>query len=93
MSMVHSNTTGKDYEVSKAVRLINPKQVSLYMINDAELLDIYPSTDFQTGEPLLVYIFDREKTKSLYDAFCKYELKVKRGYKDLFKRIPKEGDK
>lgn len=71
---ITSQTTGKTYNADKVVRIINSLQSATYMTHGAELLDVYASKDFKTGKPLLVYIFDREATTPLYDAWCKREL-------------------
>lgn len=73
---ITSQTTGKQYNANKVVRIINTLQAASYMKHGAELLDIYPSRDFKSNDnkPLLVYIFDREATTPLYDAWCKREL-------------------
>ena len=73
---VISNTTGKQYCPSDVVRILNPRQATLYIANGAELLDIYASKDFKTNDPLLVFIFNRQATTPLYDAWCKRELTV-----------------
>mgnify|MGYP007104057047 CR=1 FL=1 len=72
---VTSYTTGKSYSPSDVVRIINFRQAAAYLAHGAELLDIYPSKDFKTGEPLLVYIYNRKETTPLYDLWCKHELK------------------
>lgn len=72
---VLSQSTGKTYIPSKAVRILNQLQAASYIAHGAELLDIYTSRNFETGRPMLVYIFDREATTPLYDAWCKHELK------------------
>lgn len=69
-----SQSTGKTYGANKVVRIVNSLQAATYMIHGAELLDVYPSRDFDTGKPLLVYIFDRKTTTTLYDAWCKHAL-------------------
>lgn len=69
-----SQSTGKSYNASKVVRIINSLQAASYMKHGAELLDIYVSHDYKTDKPLLVYIFDRAATTPLYDAWCKREL-------------------
>lgn len=71
---VVSNTTGKRYAPVDAVRLLNPRQAAAYMLHGAKLLDIYPSTDFKTGDLVLVYLFNRLDTTPLYDKWCKHEL-------------------
>ncbi len=73
--MILSSTTGKYYDPSEVVRIINCKQSAAYMSHGAELLDIYPGKDFRTDEPLLVYIFNRKDTTELYDLWCKHMLK------------------
>jgi hypothetical protein len=72
---VFSQTTGKSYSPVDVVRIINVKQAAAYINHGAELLDIYGSRDFKTGEPMLVYIFNRSETTALYDLWCKHELK------------------
>lgn len=72
---IHSDITGKEYSPHQAVRIINPQQAIAYIYNGQELLDMYPSVDFKTGKPLLVYIFDRNGSQDVYDAWCKGELK------------------
>lgn len=73
---VVSETTGKKYYPSEVVRLVNIKQVIAYLKNEAELLDVYPSFDSKTGNPILVFIFSRKDTTRLYDLWCKHELKI-----------------
>lgn len=72
--MVKSNFTGKTYNPSKTVRILNMQQVAAYLNYGLELLDLYPSKDIKTGKPILVFIFDREKSKDAYDKWCKHEL-------------------
>lgn len=71
---VRSQTTGKEYIPGKAVRILNQLQAASYMAHGAELLDIYTSRNFETGRPMMVYIFNREATLELYDKWCKHEL-------------------
>lgn len=67
--------TQKVYCPADVVRIINYKQAAAYLSHGAELIDIYPSRDFTTDEPLIVYIFNRKDTAELYDLWCKHELK------------------
>lgn len=69
-----SEITGKKYLPKNVVRILNIQQVIAYLKYGVELLDIYPSTDYETNRPLLVYLFDREKSKEAYDLWCKREL-------------------
>lgn len=72
--MVHSDITGKDYNVSDAIRLLNIKQSIAYLKHGCELLDLYVSKDFETNEPVLCFIFNRKQSKPLFDLWCKHEL-------------------
>lgn len=71
---ITSQSTGKTYAPGKAVRILNQLQAASYIAHGAELLDIYTSRNFETGRPMLVYIFNREATAELYDLWCKHEL-------------------
>lgn len=71
---VKSKVTGKSYEPSKVVRILNVAQTAAYLNNGAELLDVYPSINYTSEKPLLVFVFDREKSSGLYDLWCKREL-------------------
>ena len=72
---VTSQTTGKTYAPSDVVRIVNQQQAATYMAHGAELLDIYSSRDYKTHRPMMVYIFDREATTPMYDAWCNRLLK------------------
>lgn len=72
--MIESQTTGKKYAVSDVVRIVNQLQAASYMAHGAELLDIYCSRDYKTHRPMMVYIFNRDATTPLYDAWCKHTL-------------------
>lgn len=71
--MVHSDVTGKDYYPSRAVRLINLRQICSYLRLGLLPLDIYPSIDFKTSNPVLVVLFDRSETKEAYSRWCDSE--------------------
>ena len=72
--MVKSDFTGKTYEPNKMVRILNMQQAAAYMENGIELIDLYSSRDIKTGRPILVFIFDKEKSKNAYDLWCRHEL-------------------
>ena len=72
--LVKSNTTGKQYDPSKVVRIINVLQIAAYLENEVELLDLYTSKDFKTGKPILVAVFDRQGSYEAYDKWCKHVL-------------------
>lgn len=71
---IYSKITGKQYAPTKVVRILNTRQVMAYLKMGVELLDMYVSVDRKTEAPLLVYLFDREKSKHAYDLWCKREI-------------------
>lgn len=72
--LMTSDVTGKTYNPSKCVRILNSLQACKYIKNQCLPLDIYPSIDFKTGQDVLVYLFDREESKELYSAWCDHTL-------------------
>lgn len=74
MNEVTSDVTGKVYDPSKVVRILNQLQACKYIKHNCLPLDIYPSIDFKTGQDVLVYIFDREQSRDLYSAWCDHKL-------------------
>lgn len=70
--IVKSSITGKLYDPSKVVRILNCLQAAAYISNGAELLDLY--TSISIDKPALVFVFEKEKTVKLYDSWCKKEL-------------------
>lgn len=69
-----SKVTGKKYNVFGVVRILNIYQARAYIRNGAELLHLEFSEDRKTGNPIIVFLFDREKTADLYDLWCKHRL-------------------
>lgn len=74
--IVMSDSTGKMYAPSDAIRILNIDQVIGYLRYGVELLDVYPTKDIKSGKSLLVFLFDRKASKEAYDKWCKYELEV-----------------
>lgn len=70
--MVHYETskiTGRTFNIFNIVRIKNIKQAVRYCKNG-----VYP-VDMEFGEnDSLIFIFDRDETKDVYDLWCKYEL-------------------
>lgn len=71
---ISSVITGKTYIPKNCVRIVNAQQAAAYLYAGAELIDMYASKHYETGNPIVVFLFDRESTKEMYDAWCKYEL-------------------
>ena len=66
---VQSSVTGKCYETTECVYIVNPLPVYKYLINDAVPLDILAGEDNK-----IVYVYNRKSTRDLYDRWCKREL-------------------
>ena len=68
-----SKITGKEYTLKETVRILNPQQAADYMYAGAELLDLYVSKHYETGNPVIVFLFARdEKTHEVYDKWCNH---------------------
>ena len=70
-----SDLTGKEYCPSDVVRVVNMKQTATYLLNGVEILDFYASRSFETGEPIMVAIFDKKQSQEAYKKWCNFELK------------------
>ena len=73
--LVTSEVTGKTYDPSKCIRILNSLQCAKYMKHRCFPVDIYPSIDYKTGQDVLVYIFERnDQNKELYQLWCDHKL-------------------
>lgn len=72
---IKSNLGDFTYDNKDVVRIFNPKQRDLYLINGIMPKDIYTSIDKNTDEKILVYIFLKEDTREAYNKWLNYELK------------------
>lgn len=64
----YSEMFKREYEVEDTVRIVNTRQAGLYVKNNVPLVDLFWSRD------TLVFVFDREQSKTAYDLWCKHEL-------------------
>lgn len=62
-----SEYTGKYYEPSRCVYIVNVKQANLYLKHHVELLDVIP------GDPL-AFVFDKRDTAPFYKLWVAGEL-------------------
>ena len=72
---IKSNLGDFTYNSKDVVRILNPKQRDLYLMNGIMPKDIYASVDKETDEKILVYIFARKDTREAYNKWLNYELK------------------
>lgn len=56
----------RDINLDKQIPIVNPKQAAFYWSKGVEPMDIYPSVDNNTGLPIIVFVFNRDKTYTLY---------------------------
>lgn len=71
---IRSETTGRLYDPKTVVRILNLEQAAAYFEHGLQLLDVYPSRNYNTGKRCWVFLFDRESSKEAYDLWCRYEL-------------------
>ena len=72
---IKSNLGDFTYDNREVVRIFNPKQRDLYLMNGIMPIDIYTSVDTKTDDKILVYIFLKEDTRDAYAKWLNYELK------------------
>ena len=70
-----SNISGKQYQLKDVIRVIDPKQMKLYVKNEVYPIDMYTTTDMETGEDKLVMLFSKKESQPLYILWKKRELK------------------
>lgn len=61
--------TNKNYQTENTVKIVNTRQAGLYIKNNILLVDLFWSKD------TLVFVFDREESKEVYDLWCRRKLK------------------
>ena len=70
---ITSQVTGKTYDVFSVVRILNVRQAAFYMSRSVVLQDIEVSQDRKTDLPVLVFYFNKDDTKEVYDIWCNQE--------------------
>ena len=71
--MILTNLHPRDYCREEICRIVNQKQAKLYIKNRVFPIDLYSSID-ESGNDIIVYIFLKEETKDLYNAWIAREL-------------------
>lgn len=66
---VKSELTGKIYDISTTVRILNVQQICVYLRLGIKPLDLYASIDFKTNKPVLVALFDKKETAEAYERW------------------------
>ena len=70
-----SRLTNKEYCLKDIVRIVNPKQQKLYIKHMVYPIDIYTTSDIETGEDLLIMLFPKKESQPLYMLWQNHELK------------------
>ena len=70
-----SKISGKKYLLKDVVRVIDQKQQKLYIKRDVYPIDMYTTTDIETGEDKLVMLFSKKESQPLYILWKNRELK------------------
>ena len=65
-----SPITNKEYNTFNVVRILNVKQAAFYVYKGLEILHIELSADKNTEEPVLVFYFDRNESRKIFDEWC-----------------------
>ena len=72
--MIETNLKkARNYLPLEVIRIINPKQMLLYIKNNVFPIDIYTSID-DKNNAILAMVFLKEDTTDVYKKWCNYEL-------------------
>jgi hypothetical protein len=72
--MIETNLKkARNYLPHEVIRIINPKQMLLYIKNNVFPIDIYTSID-DKNNAILAMVFLKEDTTDVYKKWCNYEL-------------------
>ena len=72
--MIETNIKSRDYYLNEVNRICNIKQQIFYMDSGVFPIDIYPSYDNKNDRKIIVMIFEKEKTKELYQKWKSYDV-------------------
>lgn len=72
--MIETNIKSRDYYLNEVNRICNIKQQIFYMDSGVFPIDIYPSYDDKNDRKIIVMIFEKEKTKELYQKWKSYDV-------------------
>lgn len=72
--LIETNIKSRDYTYNEVVRICNVKQQIFYLNNNVYPIDIYTSYDDKNNRKIIVMIFEKEKTKELYQKWLNYDV-------------------
>ncbi len=65
-----SKITGRKYDIFESIKILNISQAIFYLQNQIKLQDLFVSNDKKTDKPVLVFVFNREDTKDVFNEWC-----------------------
>lgn len=71
---ITTNLKPKNYTLQEIVRICNVKQQIFYIKSGVYPIDLYASYDEKKDRQIIVMIFEKDKTKELYEKWCNYEI-------------------
>ena len=72
--MIKTNIKARDYKYNEVVRICNVKQQIFYLSSGVYPIDIYTSYDDKNDRKIIVMIFEKDKTKELYQKWLNYDV-------------------
>ena len=66
MDLETSKINGQPYYLKDVVRVVDQKQQKLYIKHDLYPIDMYTTTDIETGDDKLVMLVKRKESQPLY---------------------------
>ena len=72
--MIKTNINARDYKYNEVVRICNVKQQIFYLGSGVYPIDIYTSYDDKNDRKIIVMIFEKDKTKELYQKWLNYDV-------------------
>lgn len=72
--MIKTNINSRDYKYNEVVRICNVKQQIFYLSSGVYPIDIYTSYDDNNDRKIIVMIFEKDKTKELYQKWLNYDV-------------------
>lgn len=72
--IIKSLVTQREYDLFKCVKIVNIQQACAYIEHDILPVDIKVSNDPKTNKRCVVFYFDKDESKDVYDKWCNYQL-------------------
>lgn len=74
MNKIMTNLIPKNYTLNEVNRICNVKQQIFYINSGVYPIDIYTSIDEKNNRKIIVMIFEKSKTKELYERWCNHDI-------------------